>query len=101
MGPGCTHDVLSEETDQDISASFDYSLKTFGAGQAAEYLLSLDACFLRLIDNSDLGRKRNEIRAGLRSAAVASHVVFYRIDANSLRVVRVLNGSRDLPRQFP
>jgi len=98
---GCTRYVLSEEADRDISDIFDFSAQTFGYVQAAEYMLSLEACLLRLVDNPALGRERNEIRAGLRSVALASHVVFYRVDDTSVRVVRVLHGSRDLPRQFP
>ncbi|MFN3712316.1 MAG: type II toxin-antitoxin system RelE/ParE family toxin [Alcanivoracaceae bacterium] len=101
MGSGFTHYVLSGEADQDVSDIFDYSVQMFGVAQAAEYLLSLDACFQSLIVNPDLGRERNEIRLGLRSVPVGSHVVFYRIDESFLRIVRVLHGSRDLPRHFP
>ncbi|MCC5886330.1 MAG: type II toxin-antitoxin system RelE/ParE family toxin [Gammaproteobacteria bacterium] len=101
MEQGCTRYVLSAEADQDIGDLFDFSVQTFGSAQAAEYLLSLEDCLLRLIDNPALGRERPEIRAGLRSVALASHVIFYRIDAPSVRVVGVLHGSRDLPRQFP
>ena len=101
MSPVFTHYVLSREADQDVSDIFDYSVRMFGVSQATDYLLSLDACFQSLIANPDLGRERNEIRLGLRSVPAGSHVVFYRIDESFLRIVRVLHGSRDLPRHFP
>lgn len=101
MGPGRKRYVLSGEADQDISEIFDYSAQNFGVAQATEYLLALDACFLRLSDNPDLGRERHDVRAGLRSVVAGSHLVFYRIDADGLRIVRVLHGSQDLPRHIP
>lgn len=101
MSPVFTDYVLSGEADQDVSDIFDYSVRMFGVSQAADYLLSLDACFQSLIENPDLGRERNEIRPGLRSLPLGSHVVFYRIEESFLRIVRVLHGSRDLPRYFP
>ena len=101
MSPVFTHYVLSRDADQDVSDIFDYSVQMFGVSQAADDLLSLDACFESLVANPDLGRERNEIRPGLRSVPVGGHVVFYRIDESFLRIVRVLHGSRDLPRHFP
>jgi plasmid stabilization system protein ParE len=43
------------------------------------------------------GRKRDEIRKGLRSYVVHPYLVFYRVDeaARAVTVVRVIHGSMD------
>jgi len=46
--------------------------------------------------NPKLGSKRNGIRKGLRGFAQNSHVIFYRILKNRVRILRVLHTSRDL-----
>ncbi len=46
------------------------------------------------------GRERGEIRIGLRSVIKENHVVFYRIVKSRVRIVRILHGSRDLPKYF-
>jgi toxin ParE1/3/4 len=41
------------------------------------------------------GRMRGELRPGMRSFVVYSYVVFYRPLDDGIRVIRVLQGSRD------
>ncbi len=55
-----------------------------------------EACSM-LRDQPRSGRPRDELAPGLRSVAVPPWVVFYRIRADTLEVVRVLHGRRDLP----
>lgn len=89
---------LSVEADADLGEIFDYTEQEFGIEQAATYLSELEIILLALVVNPKSGRERNEIRAGLRSMIFNSHVIFYRICDDHLRVVRVLHGSRDLPK---
>lgn len=92
--------VLSVEADADLGEIFDYTEQEFGIEQAATYLSELEIILLALVVNPKSGRERNEIRAGLRSMIFNSHVIFYRICDDHLRVVRVLHGSRDFPKFF-
>jgi len=98
------HDVksceLSSEADQDISDIFDYTESEFGLDQAVSYVSAFDECFTQLLDNPELGRTRDEIREELRSINHEAHVVFYRILKDRIRIVRILHGSRDLPKHF-
>tara|TARA_R110001583_G_scaffold416_1_gene3930 strand:+ start:652 stop:954 length:303 start_codon:yes stop_codon:yes gene_type:complete len=91
---------LSPEAEQDLSDIFDYTEMEFGLDQAVQYLKDLERCFIQLCNNLNIGRERIEIREALYSFVSQSHVVFYRILNDRLRVVRVLHGSRDLPRHF-
>jgi toxin ParE1/3/4 len=94
------HYVLSEEADLDIDSIFDYTERAHSFNQAIKYLLSLETIFENLVKNPNIGRKRNEIKIGLYSIAEQEHVIFYRILKNHVRIVRVLHGSKDIPKQF-
>ena len=87
---------LSAEADNDLEDIFDYGLQMFGLDKAVEYVSSFDELFELLAQNPELGRTRNEIKEGLRSIIKESHVVFYRLTDNQLRIVRILHGSRDV-----
>ena len=91
---------LSSEADQDISDIFDYTEAEFGLYQAVSYITALDECFTQLVENPEFGRERDEIREELRSITSSSHIVFYCILEDRIRIVRVLHGSRDLPKYF-
>ncbi len=87
---------LSPEADQDLEAIFDYTDGEFGIDQAVEYLSGFDSLFVKIVNNPEIGKERDEIRKGLRSLLKEKHVVFYRILNNHIRIVRILHGSRDL-----
>lgn len=89
---------LSQEADRDLEDIFDYTLQSFGLDQAVSYVSAFDDVFMMLVENPDAGRRRSEIRTGLRSLAKDNHVVFYRIMKGRIRIVRILHGARDLPR---
>ncbi len=91
---------LSSEADQDISDIFDYTEVEFWLDQAVSYVSALDECFAQIVENPEIGRERIEIHGELRSITSGSHVVFYRIFKDRIRIVRILHGSRDLPKHF-
>ncbi|MGC1514037.1 MAG: type II toxin-antitoxin system RelE/ParE family toxin, partial [Maribacter sp.] len=70
----------------------------FGQDQAIKYLIGLEEQFEKLSANYRIGRTRNDIKKGLHSLPYISHIIFYRILKNRIRIVRVLYGGRDLIR---
>ena len=46
------------------------------------------------------GRRRDDLAAGLRSFNVGVYIVLYRERRGTIELLRVLHGSRDLPRHF-
>lgn len=91
---------LSSEADHDLEDIFDYTNSEFGTTQAFEYVSSFDKIFENLCSHPFMGRERNEIRSGLRSIVNERHVIFYRLLKKEIRIVRILHGSKDLPRNF-
>ncbi|TYB79329.1 type II toxin-antitoxin system RelE/ParE family toxin [Bizionia myxarmorum] len=100
MSSKITHYELSNTADLDIDSIFDYTEKEYGFNQAVEYLFNLEAVFNSLVSNPEIGRKRNEIKDGLISIVEQQQVIFYYVIGNYIHVVRVLHGSRDLPKYF-
>jgi len=92
--------ILSIEADHDLEEIFEYTENKFGIDQAIKYLQEFDVLFNHLVQTPALGKERNEIKNGLRSIPKGSHVVFYRIMNDKIRIVRILHGMRDLPRFF-
>ena len=52
--------------------------------------------FWLLTEHPQAGRRRDDLRVGLRSFNAGNHVIFYRIDDESLIILRVVDGRRDL-----
>jgi toxin ParE1/3/4 len=48
----------------------------------------------------EMGRSREELAPGVRSTLVERYVVLYRAIDDGIEVLRVVHGSRDLPRLF-
>jgi toxin ParE1/3/4 len=92
--------VLSQEADNDLEDIFEYTYSEFGLIQAFAYLSNIEELFLKLVQNPEMGRVRNELKNGLYSFPIGKHIVFYRIVIDHIRIVRVLFGGRDLPRLF-
>ena len=91
---------ISEEAARDLEEIFDYTAEEFGLDQAVSYVSSFDEQFAYLAGCPKIGRERNEIKKGLRSIPKENHILFYRIIKNTVRIVRILHGSRDLPKHF-
>ena len=100
MKPKIDSYELSLAADSDIEEIFEYTEKEFGFEQAVKYVLAFENVFTDLIESPELGRNRDEIKFELRSLVKESHVVFYRILEDRIRIIRVLHESRDIKRLF-
>lgn len=54
----------------------------------------------RLAEFPEMGRACPELADGMRQWPVLDYLIFYRIEADRLSIVRILHGARDLPAQF-
>lgn len=88
--------ILSQQSQEDIEAIYEFGLHQFGTSQVLAYLIKLRDQFELLTTNPEIAKQRNEIKLGLYSLPCSSHIIFYRILENHIRIVRVLHGSRDL-----
>ena len=93
--------ILSQPAKVDLEELFDQTKAEFGIKQAVNYTTSFEELFNLLSKNPELGRTRDDIRKGLRSMLNQSHLIFYRVmKQKRIRIIRILHGNRDLPKQF-
>lgn len=69
----------------------------WGRDQQRRYLRLLETRFELLAATPLVGAARDDIAPGLRGSPVGRHVIFYRIVAESVLIVRVLHDSMDVP----
>ena len=69
--------------------------------QAADAVLdAIDAKCQMLADHPLLGPSREDIRPGMRYLVIGSYLALYRVDADAVRIVRILHARRDLEGLF-
>jgi len=54
----------------------------------------------KLCSHPNMGRQREELAPRIRSLPYHRYVIFYRVDAKILEIVRVLHGARDVEGSF-
>lgn len=68
--------------------------------RADEFLARIEGKLQTLVRNPGMGRRREELLAGLQSFPIGNYVVFYQEIENGIDVIRVLHGSRDIEEIF-
>jgi len=51
-------------------------------------------------DKPGSGRRREELASGIQSFPFGRYIIFYRIAAGTIEIVRVLHGARDVENIF-
>ena len=92
--------ILNKKTQNDIDEIFVFVKNQFEKNKAIEYLIELRSYLDSLAENPKIGKNRKEIKQGLFSFPYKSHIIFYRILSNHIRIVRILHGSKDIPKYF-
>jgi toxin ParE1/3/4 len=78
---------------QDLKNIWLYSFKNWGEAQADCYFDELNAGFRLLVENPELGLACDYIYDGYRQFHINRHLVFYRVTASKIHIVRVLHES--------
>jgi toxin ParE1/3/4 len=67
---------------------------------ALRFLDKIDERVKLLADNPHAGEARPDLGTNVRGFPVGNYIIFYRPIENGIEVLRVLHGSRDIPRLF-
>ena len=92
--------VLSPRAQADIDEIWDYSADRWGIDQADRYIGKLREAIETIANDPRRGRPCDHLRAGYRRCSVAAHVLFFRVVAGGVEVVRVLHQSMDFERHL-
>jgi toxin ParE1/3/4 len=90
--------ALKRRAEIDLEGIWRYSAGTWSAGQADQYVARLWNGIRLVAADPNRGRPCPEVKAGYCRHAVGSHVIFYRMTATGIEVVRILHQRMDFRR---
>jgi toxin ParE1/3/4 len=79
-----------------LTEIWNYSIEKWAVAQADIYVQAIIDESGLLAKNPEHGRFANAIPATLRQRKIASHIIFYVADADTLDVVRILHNRMDI-----
>src|SRR5215204_1336254 len=90
---------LAQRAKRDIRSIRQYTVSQWGVEQADTYLSALNKGIEALRGNPHIGMARDDLRPGLRSFAIESHRVLYRVVGETIRIVRIVHLRKDLSQE--
>jgi toxin ParE1/3/4 len=95
-----TRYVLSPRAKSDLDGIWDYTCKNWGEQQAILYIRIIQTAIEAVASNPRLGKSCDHIREGYRKFPAGSHMLFFRLAAGEIDVVRILHRRMDFKRHF-
>lgn len=92
--------VVSPAARDDLSNIYQFGLQHWGVTQASNYLEIIKALLWRLTEQPKMGIDREDLLPSIRSFAVETHIVFYRLRFDRVEIVRILHGRQDPKRHI-
>lgn len=87
--------VLSPEAQNDLDDIWDYSLPRWGETRTERYIRDLWQGIEYVAADPRRGQSCDDIRSGYHKYTVISHVIFFRLTAGGIDVVRILHARMD------
>ena len=81
--------------EQDIIEIWKYSFSNWGEAQADKCHDQLSRSIPLIAENPYIGMACDNVRKGYRKYRVNRHIIFYRVDKNTLQIIRVLGEKMD------
>jgi toxin ParE1/3/4 len=91
---------VSEDARADIRGIHMYSVKQWGSYRAGTYIDDLRDCMKALARGDLSGTCADDVSPGLRRQVSGSHVIWFRVTGEALRIVRVLHQRQDVDRDM-
>lgn len=92
--------IVSPQAQRDIEDIRSYTVQSWGANQADIYLGKIEDAFYSLLDNPEIGRERNDVKAGYRSIVIEKHVLFYKIKKSEIYILGIPHARMDVLNYF-
>lgn len=91
---------IQPKATEDLENIYEYSLQEFGNARAEQYIRDLDSAFHKLARQPDLGSDYSHVRPNLLAYRVVSHIIFFKLSAYGITILRVLHKSMDYGRHI-
>jgi len=93
---------LSPEAESQLDAIWLHVAIESGSVESADRIIDeITDRFWLLARHPHIGRRRDDLRSGLRSFAAGDYVILYRInDEDDVLILHVMHGAQDIPKLF-
>jgi toxin ParE1/3/4 len=86
---------LSPLAERDLLFVLQHSLETWGEQRRDTYAGAMGAAFADIERFPGIGRSRDDVALGCRGLPVQQHVIYYRVEEHTVRVLRILHARMD------
>ena len=83
--------VLSPEADEDIEQILQFTGDMWGIDAQEKYFARFERAFQRLLRFPKSGVLREDVRRRVRCLVVGQHLIFYRVDEETISVKRLVH----------
>jgi len=88
---------LAPQAQADLDDIAYYVFVESGSVETADRLIeSITTRFVLLGTHPRAGRRRDDLRPGMRGFPVGEHVILYRIEGSDALILRIVRGNRDI-----
>ena len=91
---------LSPKAQRDLDSIFDYTVAQWGLPQALRYTDMIETACAQLAKTPLHAQSCANIREGYRRRSVEQHVIYFRLTAYGIAVVRILHHKMDALRHL-
>ena len=96
-----THQLIIVPAAQtDLKEIHQYGLRQWGQAQSNSYLETIKNQLWSLTEQPLIGTDRPALLPGIRSLTIESHILFYRVTAERVEIIRILHGRHDPKRHL-
>ena len=89
--------TFSKAAEKDFKSIGSYTQKQWGYEQRVLYLTELNASFITLSENPNMGTNCHYIEPGLKKYKYKSHIIFYEVqDDQNILIIRILHKNMDV-----
>ena len=89
------HLILSPAAKADLKDIYQCGLRQWRQAQSERYLENLKGQLWLVSEQPLIGIERPDLMPTMRSLPIESHVLFYRVSARQVEILRVLHGRQD------
>jgi toxin ParE1/3/4 len=91
--------IISPLASRDLDNIFDYFAE-FSVDAGERFVEDFNKKCRNLAIFPNIGRAYTDIELSLRGIPLSAYIIFYRVNENSIEIVRVVSGYRDLDSLF-
>jgi toxin ParE1/3/4 len=91
---------LSPASERDLESIWKYTRREWGLEQAERYTDMLTTAFQALAESPKSAPASDHIRRGYRRLNVERHMIYFRVTAYGIAIIRVLHERMDAPHRL-